>query len=290
MQENIKPIWFNKNQSIKIDVSKALYKIWVATPVHSEVSIHYAQALLKFQQQCMRNNIICSFSLLKSSLVTQGRNLCVANMLAAEDIKYTHLLFIDSDIDFDFETIWKMLQFDKDVIACPYPMKHINWDTIWKKIQEGKIKSKDDLMRAGYIYPIKAENHTGTHITFDKPGLMELSHVPTGCTLFKRDVFEKMIKHYPELKINQPTIVNGIAKEHPFMYNFFDTIHEPTTKKYFGEDFGFCKLWSEMGGKSYAYIADDISHVGEYQFRGKLMDYIDFEQPTKTIDEVKKIK
>jgi hypothetical protein len=25
------------------------------------------------------------------------------------------------------------------------------------------------------------------------------------------------------------------------MYNFFDTIHEPVSKKYFGEDFGFVK-------------------------------------------------
>ncbi len=35
---------------------------------------------------------------MQSSLVTQGRNLCVAEMLNHED-GYTHLLFIDSDID-----------------------------------------------------------------------------------------------------------------------------------------------------------------------------------------------
>jgi hypothetical protein len=26
------------------------------------------------------------------------------------------------------------------------------------------------------------------------------------------------------------------------------------TKEFFGEDFGFCKRWTEMGGKVYAYI------------------------------------
>jgi hypothetical protein len=36
------------------------------------------------------------FLLLKSSLVTQGRNLCVANFLNKKE--YTHMLFIDSDI------------------------------------------------------------------------------------------------------------------------------------------------------------------------------------------------
>jgi hypothetical protein len=62
-------------------------------------------------------NILVSFSLMKSSLVTQGRNLCVNGMLE-EGEKYTHLLFIDSDIEFKAETILKMIAADKDVIAC----------------------------------------------------------------------------------------------------------------------------------------------------------------------------
>ena len=80
MQDPSKPIWFNKNNNERVvDISEPKYKIFVATPVHSECSIHYTQALLKFQKQCMMNSIMVSFSLLKSSLVTQGRNLCVAN-------------------------------------------------------------------------------------------------------------------------------------------------------------------------------------------------------------------
>jgi hypothetical protein len=41
---------------------------------------------------------------------------------------------------------------------------------------------------------------------------MEVSHAPTGCMLIKRQVFDKMIKAYPEDRIDQPTIVNGEAK------------------------------------------------------------------------------
>jgi hypothetical protein len=36
---------------------------------------------------------------------------------------YDYLLFIDSDIDFQAKTIFTMLEKDKDIIACPYPMK-----------------------------------------------------------------------------------------------------------------------------------------------------------------------
>ena len=286
MQDPSKPIWFNKNSNERVvDISEPKYKIFVATPVHSECSIHYTQALLKFQKQCMMNSIMVSFSLLKSSLVTQGRNLCVANFLK-DPINYTHLLFIDSDIDFKFDTIMKMIKFDREVIATPYPMKHIHWNQIWDRVQKGKIKNIDELKRAGHAFPIKLDNQKGKEIPV-VDGVIEVSHAPTGCMLIKKQVFDKMIKAYPNDKIEQATIVNGIAVIDEYNYNFFDTIHDPETKKYYGEDFGFCKKWTAIGGKCYCYVNDDITHIGEYAYNGKLMDNLDL---SKTVDESDKNK
>ena len=136
MQDSSRPIWLKKIKSqneLTAHMGHPTTRLYVATPVHSECSIHYTQALLKLQQVCMMNNIMISFSLLKSSLVTQGRNLCVSNFL--NDLNnYTHLLFIDSDIDFSHDTILKLLKFDKEVISVPYPMKTISWEQIWEKI------------------------------------------------------------------------------------------------------------------------------------------------------------
>ena len=286
MQDPSKPIWFNKSSNERVvDISEPKYKIFVATPVHSECSIHYTQALLKFQKQCMMNSIMVSFSLLKSSLVTQGRNLCVANFLK-DPTNYTHLLFIDSDIDFKFDTIMKMLKFDREVIATPYPMKHIHWDQIWDRVQKGKIKNIEELKRAGHAFPIKLENQKGKEIPV-VDGVIEVSHAPTGCMLIKKQVFDKMIKAYPNDKIEQATIVNGKALIDEYNYNFFDTIHDPETKKYYGEDFGFCKKWTAIGGKCYCYVNDDITHVGEYAYNGKLMDNLDI---SKTVDDTDKNK
>ena len=44
-----------------------------------------------------------------------------------------------------------------------------------------------------------------------------------------------MIKQYPELEIYQPTIINGKNEKKDNMFNLFDTIHDPKTKRYFGE-------------------------------------------------------
>ena len=197
MQKANEPIWFNVDkeespnndtyQTVKtnkvedkvteINVGVSPYKVMVCTPCHSDVSMHYCQAVLKFQQACWKKGILCSFTLLKSSLVTQGRNLCVAEFLNHED-KYTHLLFIDSDIDFRAKTIFKMLDFDKDIISVPYPMKTMSWDKIWRRLdtKEGAINNADELARSGFTFPVKVKDPNS--ITVEK-GLAELTHAPT---------------------------------------------------------------------------------------------------------------
>jgi len=222
-------------------------------------------------------------------LVTQGRNLCVAEMLSHED-NYTHLLFIDSDIDFNGSTIFKMLDLDKDVISCPYPMKMLSWDKMWRRYHEkvDAIKTADDLAKSGYTFPVKIEDPNNIQ---SEKGVIELSHAPTGCMLIKRQVLEKMIKEYPELEIFQPTIINGKEEKKANMFNLFDTLHDTKTKRYFGEDFGFCQRWADIGGKVHAYINDYITHVGEYSYCGRFRDDLwQGSRPVKSVDEPTKIK
>ena len=121
-----------ENKVTEINLGTSPHKIMVCTPCHSDVTMHYCQAVLKFQQACWKERIQCSFTLLKSSLVTQGRNLCVAEFLNHED-KYTHLLFIDSDIDFSAKSIFKMLEFEFVKIRSFAILKIEHWNLqTWK--------------------------------------------------------------------------------------------------------------------------------------------------------------
>ena len=90
--------------------------------------------------------------------------------------------------------------------------------------------------------------------------------------LIKREVFDKMKKHYPEKEIYQDTLINGKLQKTKEMWNFFDTLHNPEDKTYLGEDFAFCKIWKEAGGKCYAYVNDEITHVGEHSYSGRFGD------------------
>lgn len=256
----IQPLW--KKQ----ETNKDQIEIFVGTPVHSECSIHYTQALLEFQQECFKKKIKVSFNLIKSSLVTQGRNLCVAGFIES---KATHLLFIDSDIYFQAKSIFTMIKKDKSIISVPYPLKTLMWDKVFKKIQEGKIKSPDDIRRGLHTYPMKLPNDKKIDVD---DGVIEVTDSPTGCMLIKREVIEKMIEKYPNKKIIQKTVINGQYVDKPNMWNFFDTLHDPIEKTYNGEDFAFCKLWRDIGGKCYAYINDSIVHIGEHQYQGRFHD------------------
>ena len=278
-----KPIWKKKQQEQhKVYTNEDTYQtikevtnttnekgdihLFIGTPCHSEVSLHYVNALISLTEYCFKRKIPIEFSLIKSSLVTQGRNLCVSGFL---DSDATHLLFIDSDIFLYASTVFKMIEADKDVISVPYPLKAFMWDKSLQQVSNGTVKTPEQLAQAGNTYPMKVPDRKDIKI---ENGVIEVTHSPTGAMLIKRSVFEKMIKEYPNKDIKQNTVINGklVAKKN--MYNFFDTIHDPITKTYLGEDFGFCKLWKDIGGKCHAYINDEITHVGEHQYTGKFAD------------------
>ena len=263
MQDSSKPLWAKPRQ---LKIEPASFSIFVATPVHSDVSIHYTQSLLEFQRYCYEKKIGVTFQLFKSSLVTQGRNLSVGAFMES---KHTHLLFIDSDIDFEAKSIKAMVDKDKDVISVPYPMKTFNWDKMFANFKEGKVKNPIELAMNGNTYPMRLPNEDNFNI---ENGCIEVSHSPTGCMLIKRSVIEKMIEKYPEMRISQPTIINGKPVEKPFLYNFFDTMFNPVDHTYMGEDFAFCKRWKDIGGKCHAIIDQLITHVGEHQYSGRFAD------------------
>ena len=238
-------------------------RLFVGTPVHSEVSIHYFKASLEFQKECYVRKIPVMFQVMKSSLVTQGRQLCVSAFLSSQ---CTHLLFIDSDISYSYKMFEKMVNYDKDICMVPYPIKSMDFEKIKKKIKNG---SELDPMVMGNQYTMSIVDPTSIKID---NGFIEVERGPAGFMLIKREAIEKLIKEYPEFTIKQHTLIDGKLVERDNMYNFFDTYWDPKEKTYTGEDFYFCKLAKHAGIKMYALIDEYISHHGEFSYTGRLID------------------
>lgn len=237
--------------------------LMVCTPIHSEVSMHYMKACLDLQKECLLNKIKVTFQLMKSSLVTQGRNLCVSAFLQSDA---THMLFIDSDIDFTTRSALRLFKCEHEVSLIPYPMKTVNETKFRKDLEK---RPDDNSNTYGLIYPVTFGDENKIE---PKNGFVEVIKGPTGMMMIQRSAFEKLMKEYNELNIIQQTMVNGEMTERPFYFNFFDSYYSPKTKTYTGEDFYFCKLWTSMGGKIHALIDEDIAHVGEFKYSGKMFN------------------
>ena len=242
-------------------------KLFVATPVHNNVTIHYLQSVIKLQSLCQQHKIDFYLQTMKSSLVTQGRNLCVADFMNTD---CTHLLFIDSDILFNPLSIMKMLEKNVELLSIPYPMKIIQWDKLFAKHKDIPTMSELEASTGGNMFPVRIKDEENDIEVVNE--MIELSFTPTGCLMMKRSVIDKMIQHYGHMKINQETVVAGEKKLKPNLYNFFDTYYDEEKKRYYGEDFAFSRLWSKIGGKCYALVTEYITHIGDYQFTGRLID------------------
>jgi hypothetical protein len=242
---------------------KQPYRIFVATPVHSDVSIHYFKACLEFQKECFVRKIAVMFQVMKSSLVTQGRQLCVSGFMESN---CTHMLFIDSDISFNFKMVERMINHDKDICLVPYPIKGLDFDKIKNRIKEG---STLDPRVLGNQYTMSVPDPSNVKVD---NGFREVERGPAGCMLIKREVIEALIKEYPEFTINQHTLIDGKLVKRKHMYNFFDTYWNKDDKTYTGEDFYFCKLCKHAGIKMYALVDEYISHHGEFSYTGRLID------------------
>ena len=215
--------------------------IFIAMPCYDSVKINTMLSIFKLIQQLSKSGIEVGINTFKSPLIHQARNHLTAVFLTTQ---YTHLLFIDSDVEFEPEAVIRMIVAKKDVICTPY-----------------RVKSEDITK---HIYPVEFKDHKDIK---GLPGaLVELEAGPTGLMLIDRKVFKKIIKNNPKLKIkNQAVPSPGASQE--FYYSFFNFgFIEGYT---LGEDVSFCRLARANDFKIYANIESPTAHHGSFAWRGK---------------------
>ena len=236
--------------------------IFVATPNMGDLKLNCVKSMLEFQSLCLSQDITPQFHMVRSSIIITGRNMCVQAFLKS---RCSHMLFIDSDIEFDPSSILVMLRANKDIVLTPYPMKAVNWD----KARDMAAKSGRAIEDCPYYYCMEFPDKNNIE---SRDGLVEIKKGPAGCMLIKREVFEKMIKAYPKMLIKQKHLVNGILGGTEEMWNFFDTSFDEDTGEFTGEDYAFCNRWTAIGGKIYANVDSYITHHGDYAYRGRFID------------------
>lgn len=227
-------------------------KLMVGTPMYgSKCHGAYLHSVLSLIKLCNILGIqvgvttICSESLLQRS-----RNYVVDEFLRSG---FTHLMMIDTDIQFKPEYVISCLMMDKDIIGAQYPEKKmIRWDNVIHAIKETDVK-EDKLQE------IAGDLLYNDIIPTDP---VEVGFLKMGFVMIKRRVFDKLQLAYPEhfYKPDHIGITNfdGIRR----IQMFFSVEIDPDTRKLVSEYDFFCKMWRKIGGKIYMCPWMVLSHVG----------------------------
>ena len=101
-------------------------KIFIATPCYGNMLMApYVSSLLSTTKLLDQKGIGYTTHFMgNESLVQRARNIIAQKFLNSD---CTHLLFIDSDIEWNAQAVVDLLDFNKDVSCCVYPKKAYNW-------------------------------------------------------------------------------------------------------------------------------------------------------------------
>ena len=227
--------------------------IFFATPCYGgQITDQYFLSVFRLTQELIKYNINFRITTLRNeSLVPRARNILNAMFLEAKEC--THLMFIDADIEFEPESVIRMLAMDKDLITGAYPKKTLPVD---------------------YAINLKFADKEKTQVRVDM-GAVEVLDASTGFWLMKRKVVERMIEAYPELFYLNDSSID--PKFNQYCYSFFDTIHDPDDNRYLSEDYTFCRRWQKIGGQIWLDPNTKLNHVGSYTFEGDVNKIFNWE-------------
>jgi hypothetical protein len=241
-------------------------RVLFATPCYvSAVTMNYVTSIWNLAFEIARTGLPAVLHMHSESLITRGRNKIAMKLLEGD---FTHLFFIDADIVFEPAAVMRLLLADRDVAAGVYPMKTFNWPQggapAGMSEAEWRVRHTD--------FPFNPIGHgaekVGAYV--DEDGFVEVAEAPTGFMCVKRGVFERLMQGYPQLKYT-PDGPPGHPLAH-LHWRFFDCMPDPDSGRYLSEDFAFCRLWRDLGGKVFVDVDCKLGHLGQFIYEGNLYD------------------
>ena len=204
-----------------------------------KVTAKLAISLASFCVQATKYGIdiqICNIS--GCSVVSRVRNLIAQDFM---DSDCTDLMFIDSDINFNAEDIFRLMA----------------WNTDPKK---GIVAGIPVARKKGKTYISTLDTDEDENIFMNHMGLVRAKRVATAFMLIRREVFEKMYEAHPEWRYHDEKKIGDQITA------YFDFALKDGN--YIGEDFLFCDRARELGFEVWIDPTIKLGHVGVEEFAG----------------------
>ncbi|SDJ75940.1 MULTISPECIES: hypothetical protein [Bradyrhizobium] len=249
----------------------------VATPCFGgQVSSIYASSIFQLQRVLRSKTNIDLKVLLRDgdALITRAR----ANLMTMflDDPAATHFLFVDADIGFTPDQVFRLIESGADVVAGLYPIKRINWDKAKRMLES----NRPNVASSALDYVLEIDDPEQVVVV---NGFTRVRYAGTGFLMIRRHVFERMCEHpaYAPLQFFREHSVDALAGS-PNRFALFECMIDPATGTYLSEDFAFCKRWTDIGGEIWADLESRLDHVGPSVFRGDVSSQ--FAEPASEAD------
>lgn len=240
--------------------------VFIATPMYGGMCAgYYTQSLIGLIGTFSGCGIESATSFIfNESLITRARNMLTHKFLEGD---FTHLMFIDADIQFHPSQVPMMIEADVPVICGIYPKKEINWPAVHQAAMEG-VEAKDLHKHSGSLV-VNLVGYSGEAVVrADKPA--EIWNGGTGFMLIKREVFEQLADKVPTYRNDVVDSLGNLTFGFDIK-EYFVTSIEPGTNRLLSEDYHFCRLCRENDIKIYAAPWVNLGHMGSYLFSGGLV-------------------
>jgi hypothetical protein len=241
------------------------FHLVVATPCFGgQVSSIYASSIFQLQRAVRSRPNIDLKVLMRDgdALITRARANLVTMFL--DDPTATHFLFVDADIGFTPDQVFRLIESGADMVAGVYPIKRVNWDKAKRALHINPSKAPS----AALDYVLELDDPD--HVTVVN-GFTRVRYAGTGFLMIRRRVLERMCEHpdYASLQFFREHSVDALAGS-PNRFALFECMIDAATGTYLSEDFAFCKRWTDIGGEIWADLNSRLDHVGPSVFHGDL--------------------
>lgn len=247
-------------------------RVLLATPANAGLTIQYTQSLARLMNDGARYRPEVSIEplFLPLSVIYRSRNLFASRAL---EQAYTHVVFIDSDMGFQSSAVFRLLDSEHDVCGCLYPKRSLD-DAAWFDAarradgpQAAKLLAQDFVLLDNLI---KHEdgNRSGYAV---RNGFVETHNIGMGLSCISRAALARMVERCENINMEKKGHVYDAFPQVNIVYKFFDPISRRGLDT-LDEDISFCRRWvEECGGKIFALIDEEVTHVGEGVFTGNAL-------------------
>ena len=213
--------------------------LFIALPAYDfKVSLKLAISLARVAQAAPQHGIDIQIgSVCGCSVVSRARNLLTKDFLES---KCTDLIFIDSDINFEPEDVFRLMA----------------WTTDPKK---GIVAGVPRIRGEERVYITALEYDDNQELTMNSMGLVRGMRVATAFMMVRRDVFETLVEAHPEWTYYDKKSDRMLPAIFDFML---------TEEGYMGEDFLFCDRAREVGFEVWIDPTIKLGHMGVQEFLG----------------------